>query len=173
MRTIISHLILLATASVALWAGGKVLTLNVKPGLWEVTETTGVAGQIPIPAGMLEKLTPEQRTRFEDRLKSESSAPKPTVYKRCITQNDVDKGFSLDDKPCTRTVVSSTASRMDVKLDCLINDTKWNGRGQFEAVDSENVKGHIQAVASNGDHTMRASSSYTAKWIGSSCGSTK
>lgn len=172
MRTI-SYLMLLSAACLALWAADKTITLNVKPGLWEVTMITSTTGQMPIPAGMLERLTPEQRARFEERMKSQSSQSKPVTYKRCLTQEDLNKGFSLDERSCNPTMISSTSSRVDVKLDCLISGMKVQGRGQFEAVDSEDVKGQIQSSATNGDHTMSANTNYTAKWIGSACGNTK
>src|SRR5260221_7544112 len=39
--------------------GKKWQPLNVKPGFWESTRTWTTSGQMPIPAGMLDRLTPE------------------------------------------------------------------------------------------------------------------
>jgi len=50
---------------------------------------------------------------------------------------------------------------------------KVDAKVQFEAMDSENVKGQTQSVATGGDRTMNANSTFTAKWLGPSCGTTK
>ena len=48
-------------------------SLAIKPGKWEMTYTSQISGDSTPPA-MLEKLTPEQRARHEERMKN---APKP------------------------------------------------------------------------------------------------
>jgi len=50
---------------------------------------------------------------------------------------------------------------------------KTDGKIQFEAIDSENVKGLMQFAATGGDHTLNSSSTFTAKWISPVCGMTK
>lgn len=107
---------LIFTSFVVLWAADRVQPMDVKAGLWEVTKTTATSGQIP--AGLLGKLTPEQRARLEERMNARSvQSQKPITYKTCVTQEQINKGFSfaedrdrnlctsygcvLDDKPGT------------------------------------------------------------------------
>ena len=72
--------------------GKKWQPLNVKPGFWESTRTWTTSGQMPIPAGMLDRLTPEQRARFEERIKANSSAKTHTDDdKHCVTKEDLEK----------------------------------------------------------------------------------
>src|ERR1051326_794273 len=46
-------------------AGVKLQPMDVKPGLWETNTTMTVAGEMPVPAEMLNRLTPEQRARID------------------------------------------------------------------------------------------------------------
>src|SRR5580704_8174118 len=167
--------LILASAS-TLWAADKYQPLEVKTGLWEVTTVTTLSGQMPIPADLLEKLTPEQRARFQERMNAKSIQPaKPIVSRNCLTKEQLDKGdsFTEDRKSCTHTVVSSTRSKVEVRLQCAENDMKFDAKLQFEAVDSENVKGQTLSTATAGDHTMNSSSTFIAKWISPNCGTTK
>jgi hypothetical protein len=51
----------------------QVQPLNIKPGLWETTMTIRTAGQLPMAAELLNKLTPEQRAEFEARMQARSA----------------------------------------------------------------------------------------------------
>jgi hypothetical protein len=175
MRTTL-FVILIFTSSLALSAEDKLQPLDVKVGLWEVTETSTTSGQLPVPAGLLEKSTPEQRARIEERMNARSSQPKkPVTYKTCLTQEQIDKGYSFaeDPKLCTSTIAYSTRSKEEVRLECMRNGMKLNGKAQLEAIDSEHVKAQRQFVGTGGDHMMNSASTFSAKWLGPSCGATK
>ena len=167
---------LIFTSFVVLWAADRVQPMDVKVGLWEVTKTTATSGQIP--AGLLGKLTPEQRARLEERMNARSAqSQKPITYKTCVTQEQINKGFSFaedrDRNLCTSTVVSSTTSQEQMRLECTQNGMKLNGTAHFEAIDSENVKAKTEFAGTDGARDMNADSTYTAKWISSDCGTTK
>src|SRR5882724_1490051 len=70
-RTLIIGLVCLSSAAV--WAGGKFQPLDVKTGLWETTTTNTHSGEMPLPAELLDRLTPEQRARMEARMKANSA----------------------------------------------------------------------------------------------------
>src|SRR5580692_4017130 len=168
--------VLIITASAGLWAADKYQPLDVKTGLWEVTTTVSTSGQMPIPPDLLAKLTPEQRAKFEQQMSGRSLQPaKPIVSKHCLTQEQLDKGdsFAENRKSCQHTVVSSTRSKAEVRLQCEEKDMKFDVKLQFEAIDSENVRGQTQSIATGGDHSMNANSTFTAKWISPNCGTTK
>src|SRR5580704_9532207 len=162
--------VLIITAAAGLWAADKYQPLDVKTGLWEVTTTVSTSGQMPIPPDLLAKLTPEQRAKFEQQMSGRSLQPaKPIVSKHCLTQEQLDKGasFGEDRKSCQHTVVSSTRSKAEVRMNCEENDMK------VEAVDSENVKGQTQTTATGSNRTMNSNSTFTAKWLGPACDATK
>jgi Protein of unknown function (DUF3617) len=167
---------LILTSSVAVWAADKVQPLNVKAGLWEVTTIVTTSGELPIPAALLEKLTPEQRARIKDRIDARKSEPaRTTIKEQCLTRKQLDSGipFSPDRKSCTRTVLTSTGSKVDVRVECLDQGIKTDGIFQVEALSSGNVKGAVSFSATGGDGAINSTSIFTAKWIGPSCSPTK
>jgi hypothetical protein len=173
MRTTL-FVTLIFTSSLALWAADKVQPMDVKVGLWEVTKTTAISGQIP--AGLLEKLTPEQRAKLEERMNARSGQPgKPITYKTCVTQEQIDKGYSFaeDRNLCTSTVVSSTRSKEELRLQCTQNGMKLDGKAHLEAIDSENVKAQTEFTGTDGARNINSNSNFTAKWISPDCGTTK
>jgi hypothetical protein len=172
MRTKILLVVLFSAAAVAL-AAQKIEPLNVKLGLWEMTMTIKTNGQMPIPAELLSKLTPEQRAKLEEKMKSQSAGPAQTrTYKTCLTKEKMDNPFT-DKKNCTSTVLTSTSSRIALKVQCTEQEAKMNGTLEFEALSPENVKGSSHLVATGGDHTMNLDGTYLGKWIGSACGDVK
>ena len=72
-----------------LFAGSTFQPLDVKAGLWQVTETSTVSGLPPVTPDMqsrMDKMTPEQRARMEDMMKSRfGGTPKTTRYQKCVT----------------------------------------------------------------------------------------
>src|ERR1700737_205638 len=168
-------LVALLSCSTASGAVDKVQSLNVKTGLWEVTTTVVTSAEMPIPAGLLEKLTPEQRARIKDRIAARKSRPaKTAIKKQCMTKRQLDHGipFNPDRKSCTRTVLTSTGSKVDMRVECLVQGIKSDGTFRIEAVSSENVRGsvHFSATASDNPNSI---STFTAKWIGPVCSATK
>lgn len=153
-------------AALAVWAADKPEPLNVRLGLWEVTRTTATSGEMPIPAKLLEKLTPEQRARLDDRMKARSAeTARKTTTKYCLTTERLNQGihFDQDRKACTRTVVSSSRTKIEVRTQCTGGALHTDGILHIERLNSENVKGDLQSLAGNGDRS--SSSTFTAKWI--------
>jgi Protein of unknown function (DUF3617) len=158
---------------VAAWGADAIQPLDVKVGLWEVTHTTAVAGQPPIPQELLDKLTPEKRAKLEERMKERAAqGPKTITRKHCVTAEELKKSNMLgeDSKGCARTVITSTRRKLDARVVCTEKGGKRTGSYKIEAIDSKNVKGSVQMAASGGDRTMTVSSAFTGKWIGSVCG---
>jgi hypothetical protein len=166
--------LLLATASIPAWSADKLQPLDVKLGLWEVTTTSSNAGEMPIPADVLAKLTPEQRARMEERIKASSAGQtKTAVHKDCLTREKLEKSLAFGDegmKSCNHTIVSSSTNKLEVRLQCTEKEVKANFVLQLEALNSEHVKGSVHGTASGNDHTMNTDSAFTARWIGGACG---
>ena len=167
---------LVFTLSLATQGADNAKSLNVKIGLWEVTTTVTTSEEMPIPAGLLEKLTPGQRARVEERMKARKSEPgKTTIKKQCLTRKYLEYGipFGRDRKSCTRTVLTSTSSKVDMHVECLGKGVKSSGIFQIEALSSENVKGSMRLSTTGGDNATNSTSTFTAKWIGPFCSTTK
>lgn len=170
-------LLTLAVLSVAvLWAANTVQPLDVKLGLWETTTVSQMSGMPPIPPDMLAKMTPEQKAKMEAMMKQrQAEGPKTHTDKQCVTKEDLGKGgwFDKEEQDCTKTVLTSTSRKLDVKLECSKGGGKQTGTLNIEAVDSGNVKGTLQLAMTNGTNTMNVNSTMTSKWLGSACGDVK
>lgn len=145
-------------------------TLNVKPGQWEATVTSQMTGLPPIPQEVLDKLTPEQRQMMEQRMKG-NQTPRTTTSKSCITKEQIEKGFDVgdNDESCTRTVISSTSSKQEIKIECNRGNNKSTGTVRIEAANSESVKGSMQMTTSSGGRSMNMNSTFSSKWLGPTC----
>lgn len=157
--------------------GATLQPLNIKPGLWERTINTTIAGEMPIPAEMLNRLTPEQRARMEERMKANSAAhAHTTTEKHCLSQEDLEKNrfLNLDrGKECTPTITSSTSTSAKGRLSCDSEGMKMTGALEVLAPDSEHVNGSWHATTNGAGHTMNVDSTFRSKWLGSSCGGVK
>ena len=151
-------------------AGEKVQPLNIKTGLWEMTMTTTVTGRVPIPPEALAQMTPEQRAKFEAAMaKRASEVPKTRIYKNCITREQLNKDPFGDEKNCTKTVLKSTGSKMDIREVCVNQGVKSDMTTQIEVIDSERVKGVSHVTATGSDKSMNVSGNFTGKWLGAAC----
>ena len=172
----LSLAIVLLAASAA-WAAVPV-PMDVKPGQWEVTVTTQIAGmpqgrQIPqIPPEQLAKLPPEQRARIEAALKQAAGGPRTS--KTCVKKEDLAKLPLHNDQSCKTTLVSSSSTKQEMHMECERNGNKQTGTITIEALNSESIKFTIQASGS-GDNgkNMNMTVTGTSKWLGPECSDTK
>jgi len=172
MKSLVT-LMVLSTLAIA---QDKITPLDVKMGLWESTHQNNVSG-VTLPADMMARLTPEQRAKMEAMIASrQGEGPKTTVSKSCVTREKLDKEytFSEDREECTRTVLNSTPTKLEVKLVCADKDRKMKSEGTFhlDVVNSELVKGTIHMTMS-GESSMKMDNSFTARYLGASCGDVK
>ena len=171
-----SFLAVIILWSFGIWAADKVQPLDVKLGLWEVTTTNTMSGMPPIPAEALAQMTPEQRARMEESMKATMSGrPKTTTRKECITKEKLNKDdlFGEKRKECTRTVLSTSSSKVEMKMQCQEEKMKTEGTFRMEAVGSEQVKGSMKMVATGGGRAMNIDMDFNARYLGPVCGDTK
>jgi hypothetical protein len=153
--------------------GQKLTPLNIRLGLWEITTTMQRTGLMGLPPDMLAKMTPEQRARYEERLKAQgANANRTTTRKNCVTKEKMEKNSMFDDNrpECKRTVVTSTGSRMEVRAECDKQGVKMTIAMAAEALDSGSIKGTMHMTTSGGERTMEMESTFTGKWVGAACG---
>jgi hypothetical protein len=163
--------ILLVFCSAAV-AADAVQPLDVKTGLWETTVNMDRTGAPPIPPEVLARLTPEQRAKFEERMKSAAGqGAKPVLHKHCLTKEELNKplSFGSAEQACQRTIMTSSGSKQEIRVECAKATMKSSGTVRVEAVDSENVKGATQMTMTDGTRTMTIKSTFTSKWIGPVC----
>jgi hypothetical protein len=167
-----------AAVATALVQAAELTRPDIKPGLWEVTNSPKITGQMPIPEDQLAKMTPEQRARLEAAMKdSVSKGNKPRVYKECMTPEKIAKGFSMDhgadEASCKRNIVSSTAHELTLHDECNKPDRKTVTDVHFEVKGGTQMSGKINVVMTSGGKTMTVNSALQGKWLGSNCGTVK
>jgi hypothetical protein len=153
----------------------KLQPLNVKTGLWESTVTYSRAGQLPIPAGTLARLTPAQRARLEERAKANSGNSTTTTHQSCLKKEDLENPDFTDKQKCTWTTLesSSIGAKGSATCDYPEMDAKLSGAGEIIAVDQEHVKGTMHMTGNAGGRSMNTDATFAAKWLGSSCANIK
>ncbi|HJT69802.1 MAG TPA: DUF3617 domain-containing protein [Terriglobales bacterium] len=153
------------------------IQLNVKPGLWEQTLNVKVSGEAPLPPEALSRLTPEQRARMEERMKANSAAhTRTTTEKHCLTEEELRKHEFLgsgEGKECTSTITTSTSTTAKGTISCETQGITMTGALEIIAPDPEHANGSWHATSNGGGHTMNVDSTFSSKWLGSSCGDVK
>jgi len=154
----------------------KLQSLNIKPGLWESTRTIKRTGEMPIPTELLNRLTPEQRARMEERMKANSGGRTSTeTEKHCVTREDLerDRLKIAEAKECTTTVVNSTSTNLRGKIVCETAGMHATGMLELVAADPEHVNGSYHSTVDGNDHTIKLEGTWTSKWLAASCGDVK
>ena len=157
-------------------SAAKLQALNIKTGLWESTRTIQRTGALPIPAEMLNRLTPEQRARMEERMKAKSAAhTNTTTEQHCVTKEDLeeDRLKLAETKECTTTVLNSTSTTVKAKFVCDQEGMQATGTLELVAADPEHLNGAYHSTANADGHTMNVAGNWTSKWLGSSCGNVR
>ena len=162
-------------SAIALSAANGITPLNVKEGLWEMTVThsmTGMPAAPSIPPDALANMPPEQRARIEAMMKG---TPSTDVRKECVTKEKLEQhsAFSANRGECTRTVVSSTGSKLEVKFHCQEKQSSSDGTLVVDAMGSDNVKATMHSVTNANGRTMNMDFTITSKYLGPDCGDVK
>lgn len=167
---------LLALAfGVALVTGAVAATLDVKPGLWEVTTQGETTGMPPIPPQVLAQMPPQQREQMMAAMQGRMN--QPSVSRSCVTQKMLDRGMTFDrpnNKQCTQTVTGSTARSLDVKVVCTgEQQQKTSGTIHMDSANRESFAGALNMVSTDGTNAMTIKRTMQGKWLGSDCGKVK
>jgi hypothetical protein len=146
--------------------------LDLKPGLWETTTVSerNMPGMPTLPPDKLAKLPPEQRARIEAMT---GGKPTTTTRQSCRVERDLRPFTNDDNKSCKQTIVTSTGTKQEVKMECDMQGNKGTGTVTIEAKDSEHVNGLVQMHVDASGHPMDMKVTINAKWLSSSCGDVK
>jgi hypothetical protein len=145
------------------------LKLDVKLGLWEMTSTGKISGQLPIPEDQLAKLPPEQRDKI---MASLGATSVPVTTQSCMTADKVAEGFTPREfhGNCQNQVVSNTGSELTMTGTCTNDRGTQSFTIHIKRLSREEAAGDISVVASRGGRTMNLERTIKAKWLGASCG---
>jgi hypothetical protein len=165
----------LCVAGFAAASHASPMALDARPGLWEMTSSGETHGAPPIPAQALARLTPAQRAQVQAAMAGTMArATKPHVYKYCVTEQSLHRGFDPDEhaRDCKTTILSSTGTAMDVRAECRGNrpNERSSGRFHFEATSPVSMKATLNMTLSDGAHTMTMRRVMRGRWLSADCG---
>jgi hypothetical protein len=163
--------VLVLALSAVLWAADKV-QLRLKTGVWDVTTAVITDKGLPVPAAILEKLTPEQRARLEERMKARSAERTTgTVSQRCVTSEELRSGVPfLPYRSCTRKSIDSAAGMITLGIECTDQAVRREGTLRIQRLEAGFVKGEWTIHSNGEDHAKDLTYGFTASWRGSGCG---
>lgn len=162
-------LLLSAAAAVVL---AQAPSLDVKMGLWEITSTMDMGGQMP--AMDTSRMTPEQRAQVEAMMKNMTGAH-PTVVKTCITKEKFDRSSFATEQPgttCTQNITTNTSSTLEATVSCK-GGAAVTSRLHIDALSSTSIKGSFTVATSEQGRGMNMNSTMTGQWLGADCGNVK
>jgi len=145
--------------------------INVKMGLWEVTSTTNITGNVPMPD--TSQMTPQQAAAVQAAMGA-AMGPHTTTIKECLTKEKFEQGMLTDQKNCKTTITTNTATVLEVQMACQQSQgSTMSGLMHFEAPSPEAIAGTFKGSSSMGTQTMNITGTYAGKWTSADCGSVK
>jgi hypothetical protein len=128
--------------------------LQVKTGLWQMTETVTWTG-----------LPPE--------LQAAMASGRSHNYQSCVKTEDLRSNPWAEGSSarCKWTVLNSTGTDMEVQgTACdLGNGMSADVHGKIHVIDAQNGNGSFDITMMQNGQTMMGHASYSGKWIGSTC----
>jgi hypothetical protein len=172
----------------------EIKPFDAKPGLWENATTLEISGMPAMPA--MPQLTPDQLAKIPEAQRKQVEAmmasrggggsPRTTTIKSCVTKESLAKAMAFGNNNnqanCTRKIVSSSSSKIEIHMECQPDKTNMTVVGDMtiERVDAEHVKGagtfkNSGTGPATGDatRTMESKITFSTRWLSSDCGDVK
>ena len=141
--------------------------LNVKLGLWEITTVSQMSGTPPVPKELLDRMTPEQRARFD--AMGAQAAGGTDVRKACVTAKDLEHPFGTNNnQPCRSTVVRGSSTSQEIHMQCGA-DNKGTGTLRINTPTPETMNGTLDMQIGAGENGMKVKATLKGKWLRASC----
>ena len=153
----------LATLPAALGRADE-LALNVEPGLWEMTSTPHLSGDIP------DNLTADQRAKLEAAM---GKTMAPRRYRECMTPEKLQHAF---DQPqtgaskCERTILVNSATEMQMHVDCTDAQGTHQMTVHVQAPGPEALTGTVNLVTTRNGKTFTILNNLEGKRVAADCG---
>jgi hypothetical protein len=163
--------VLLSSVTVVLLAQTPIApALDIKMGLWEISSTSQIGGNMPTMD--TSKMTPEQKAQMEAAMKAMMGSHQ-NVTKSCMTKEKFQKEGLMEDHggDCKQSITTNTKSTLEAKVVC----TNPSSTSQFH-VDAQSqtaFKATVKTVATDQGKPMNIDIALTGKWLGADCGDVK
>ena len=160
-------------------------SLNIKPGLWEITSLRESKGTPPIPVAeraemekKMAQMPPEMRAKIEAAMKGAAlNSATPVVKNSCILKEDLNKSlefvFGRGDGACTRTIVQATSTLQEIRVECSKGTQKSGGTLKMAAPNPESWTSTMNGSVSDTGGATEMKLKMSAKWLSADCGNVK
>jgi len=147
--------------------------LNVQMGLWEISSTTDLGGQMPaVDTG---KMTPDQKARLEAAMKG-LMGPHTSVNKSCVTKEKFNQSnFMGQDQPgaaCQQAITTNTSTSLEGTVTCT-GEHPMSGQIHIDAPSPTTFTGSVKATSTEGGRPTTVNIALSGKWLSADCGTVK
>jgi hypothetical protein len=144
--------------------------LNMRAGLWEVTQTMTTSGA-PI---YVEGMPPAQRSIYAEVWKKEVGKPKTEVDEECLTAEDIKQAKVFQDessegKQCKQVVTKQTATAWIASSECKDAKTTNLIQLDYAAPSPDKFTGTVKSTTTSPNGKTIIEIKLAGKWIGASC----
>jgi hypothetical protein len=163
----------LLAATVAATTVSSVLAaepINIKPGLWDTTQTMTMSGA-PL---WVEGMNAAQRAEYAKSWAKTANKPETEHDKQCITAKDIKEAHLFQDqstegKQCTQTVKSQTSTAWRASSECKDKNTTNVLEIDYTAPVPDRFTGSMKSTLTSPNGKTVIDVRMSGKWIGASC----
>lgn len=144
--------------------------INIKPGLWDVTQTMTMSGAPLYVEGM------NAASRAEYAKSWATTANKPTTDQdqQCITAKEIKEAHLFQDgsskgKQCKQTVKKQTSTAWSASSDCKDEKTTNVLEIDYAAPSPERFTGTVKSTLTSPNGKTVIDMKMSGKWVGASC----
>lgn len=162
----------LVSASLAVVVCAQSAGLDVKLGLWEITQSAGVGG---MPGVDTSKMSPEQLAQIQAMMSAAGLQAHP--MKTCLTKEKLEKETyalimaSPGNSHCKQKLTTNTSSALDGTVECRGSESP--SQLHVEAASPTSIKGSIETTNTMRGRSMTTTMNVTGAWVGADCGKIK
>jgi len=168
-------LLALAFVSALLVSTANAAEINMRPGLWEITTTSGLLRLVP-------QIPPDQMQNLMDLAKQNGFDIPPiqngaATSNTCITQEMADQknlpGFYQNQLGCSAKNATRNGNTYRLDYVCASAQLKGNGTAEGTLTSREGFSGRTEFEGVAQGVSVNEQADVSGRWISSSCGTTK
>lgn len=145
-------------------------SINIKPGLWEITKTMTMSGA-PL---YIEGMPAAGRAEYAKSWEKTANKPSTDTDKQCITAKDIKESKLFEDKSsegkqCKNTVKKQTSTALNASSEC--KDAKTTNVIDFDyaAPSPERFTGSVKSTSTSPNGKTVIDLKMSGKWLAASC----
>jgi len=144
--------------------------LNMRPGLWEVTQTMTTSGA-PL---YIEGMPPAGRAAYAEAWKKDVGKPQSSVDRECLTAEDIKQAkvfenSSTEGKQCKQTVTTQSSTAWVASSECKDPKTTNLIQLDYSAPSPDRFTGVVKSTTTSPNGKTVIEIKLAGKWVAASC----